>query len=288
MPVIQNGDRTASRVGIAGLYKLARGNSTQYLKRTNLRTSFQPMLAYLQSFNVPSRSRSRRAINATVSRASKSTLSGAALAGIIVASLAVLLLLLLSCSYLLKRRRRKTPNTHIVENGLLRNAGNGLGSHGLVTAGFSNDLPPPRILPGHRPSTSQASSVTVVSVNIPTSPSSKVIDIDGKKDESILLPTLPPPLVLRPERTDSLGKVQQPDPVRIEKSKSVKSTKGRGRESVLPNPWESDAKPYRAAFQSMVFKLPPSSIASIRPGLPQTPRERRASLSPEVKPMEIS
>jgi len=217
----------------------------------------------------------------------RSTLSDAALAGITAASLVVLLLLLLSCCYL-KRRRRKTPSAHApeVENGFLHQASGGLGSRETATASFLDDLPPR--IPSHHPSSSQASSVTAVSVSFPTSPPSKVTD---EKDKGALLPARPPPLVLRPERSDSLRKVQQPDFLRIEKSRSIKSTRGRGRESVLPNPWDSDAKPSRAAFQSMVFKLPPSSVASIRPGLPRvprTPRERRNTLSPEVRPIEIS
>jgi len=264
----------------------------QTLRRTNPRPSFQPILAYFQTADdagsVPSSPRGRlaaRASHATVSKDSKSTLSGAAIAGIIVASLAVLLLLFLSCYYL-KRRRRKAPITHVpkVGHGILRQGSDGLGSHGTVTASFSDGLPQPQSISSHRPSMSQSSSVTAVSVSPPTLPSSKVTD---GKDEKALLPAPPPPLVLRPDRSDSLSMKQQPAPVRVEKSRSIKSTKGKGRESVLPNPWDSDAKPSRAAFQSMVFKLPPSSIASIRPALPQAPRERRTSVSPELKPIEI-
>ncbi|KAH9958218.1 hypothetical protein BC827DRAFT_1156907 [Russula dissimulans] len=295
MPVIQTGDPSVGRVEKARLYKLARANPTQYLRRTHPRPGFQPILAYFQTVDdagsVPRPPRGRlavRASDATVSKDSKSTLTGAAIAGIIVASLAVLLLLFLSCYYL-KRRRRKAPITHVpkVEHGFLRQGSDGLGSHGTLTASFSDGLPQPQSISTHRPSMSQSSSVTAVSVSPPTLPSSKVTD---GKDEKALLPAPPPPLVLRPDRSDSLSMEQQPAPVRIEKSRSIKSTKstkGRGRESVLPNPWDSDAKPSRAAFQSMVFKLPPSSIASIRPALPQTPRERRTSVSPELKPIEI-
>ncbi|KAI9435245.1 hypothetical protein F5148DRAFT_1154679, partial [Russula earlei] len=230
-----------------------------------------------------SRPRGRRdtsASDATVSRGSRPSVSGAAIAGVLVACLVILLLLFLPCY--LKRRRRKLQSKPVnnAEDGVLQQPN----PDSFATVMTTYDLPPRKS--SHSPSISQSSSITAVSVGRPTSSSSQVSDVKSGKER---LPARPPPLVLRPERSKSETRRGNPSPMA---KRGTIRTVGGSRVSVLPNPWDGEARPPSAAFERMDFQLPSLATSPLRPansfkaGLPRTPRQRRTFVSPEVRPLE--
>ena len=126
---------------------------------------------------------------------------------------------------------------------------------------------------------------TAVSISPPTSPSSRVTDERTRKTS---LPARPPPLLLPPERP--VRGAQERDTITVAMSRTIGRTNGDNRGSLLPNPWDGDAKPHPAASEWAILQLP-SFIAPVRPanifevgavGLPRTPREPRNSV-PKVR-----
>ncbi len=123
------------------------------------------------------------------------------------------------------------------------------------------------------------SSETADPVNPPASPSS------GERIRKPSLPTCPPPLLLHPERI--VRKSPKIDSDSVAKSRTITPTDGDNRGSLgslLPNPWDSDAKPQTATFESPIYQRP-SFTGSVRRAntfkarLPRTPRETRTAQS---------
>lgn len=136
--------------------------------------------------------------------------------------------------------------------------------------------PPPLLIhPGraNREVLQGDSSGTAVPVNPPASPFSRVT---GERIRKPSLPTRPPPFILHPERV--VRKTPKIDSNTVAKSRTITFTDEGNLGSLLPNPWDSDAKPQHVKFESPILQRP-SFTASVRranalkAGLPRTPRE---------------
>jgi hypothetical protein len=130
-------------------------------------------------------------------------------------------------------------------------------------------------------------SETAVLVSPPTSSSFRVT---GERMRKPSLPKRPPPLLLHPERL--VRRVPKIDCNTATKPRTITPTDGGSRgslASLLPNPWDSDAKPHHATFESPIFQRPsfavsmPRANAFMEAGLPRTPRETRIFMPPKVR-----
>ena len=145
-------------------------------------------------------------------------------------------------------------------------------------------LPPPL---GHASREAQRGDLpeTAVAISPPASPPSRVT---GERTRKASLPARPAPLLLPPERP--VRGAQESDTITVAMSRTIGRTNGDNRGSLLPNPWDGDAKPKPAASEWAILQLPPF-IAPVRPanifevgavGLPRTPRGPRNSV-PKVR-----
>lgn len=150
--------------------------------------------------------------------------------------------------------------------------------------------PAPPIPPGcaNREMLQGDPSSTAVPFNHIASPFSRVTD------ERISKPTLPrpPPLVLH----RAARKVPRIGSRPVAKSRIIAFTDDEGNRcslSLLPNPWDGDAKPQYATFESAIFQRP-SYTASVRrektlkARLPRTPRDTRIFIPPRVRSLGVS
>jgi hypothetical protein len=232
-------------------------------------------------------------------------MSAVAVGEIIVASVAVsLLLLLLFCLWRRRRKRRRKKGGDLENGGLLLASPDIDSREGVSlypsapialvltkdeksTAKQHDPNDSPRSSLKGAPLTIQPSSKTAVLPSLPTLPISQVSGGNNGKIRSLSYPPhLIPPPVLHPEREARRG---PRDPFPVARSMTVRSVRGSVRASVLPNPWDSGAKPSAAALEWVIFQLPPSTpvvrLASpSRAGLPRSPRERQTFPPAKLRP----
>lgn len=144
--------------------------------------------------------------------------------------------------------------------------------------------PPPLLIPPGRANCEVLqgdSSETAVPVNPPASLPSWVT---GERVRKPSLPTRPPPLVLHPERVVRNSNT-------VGESRTITFSNDGNRDSLgslLPNPWDSSAKPQNATFELPILLQPSftgpvhrSNVLKAR--LPRTPRETRTLMPPKVR-----
>ena len=166
-------------------------------------------------------------------------------------------------------------------------------SKGKVTGEWirkpSRPAPPPplRIPPPLRPANREVvqgySPETTVPINPPAPPSSWV---GGEMTRKPSLPKRPPPLLLHPGRV--VRKAPKIDSVG--KSRTITFVDEGNRDSLascLPNPWDTNAIPQHATFESPIFQRPSfpvsvSRVNTLKAGLPRNPRETRI-MPPKVR-----
>ena len=125
--------------------------------------------------------------------------------------------------------------------------------------------PPPLLIPTGRATGEMLqgdSSKTAAPVNHPASPSSKVT---GGRIRKPSPPMCTPPLVLHRERV--VRKAPKTDSNTVAKSRTIIIADEGSRGSLLtllPNPWDSGARPQHASFDSPIFRRP---FFTARPGV---------------------
>jgi len=291
------------RLDRVGHSKAAGSKRARYSKRTSVPSSPPLFLAYLGSANganIDSMSLARdRQINnarrATISMKSGLPLSDAALGGIIAGSLVVLWLLFVLVFLRRRSRNRQLERASIgdVENRGLLPASYDSSRHRSVSVTQSIDSP--RLNPSPSPllsqQRSQPLSEATTPISLPRSSNHQVPDRNIRKARL----ERPPPLVLRRERSDR--EARQGESLAMARPRSIKFTGVSNRDSVLPNPWDSGAKPSPAAFELVFFGLPSFSApapapvrskGSFKAGLPRTPRETRTFQPHEVRSLEVT
>jgi len=238
----------------------------------------------------PSWPRVRRNINApgprasaTVSKQSGFPISAVILGGIIATSVAVALSLLLLFCLWHRGRKRRRKKAGDLENGRFLLASHDIGSTGSSSANHSKDSPRSNL--NDAPLITQPSSKAAVPLSLPTLPISQVSGGNNGRARSLPHhPPLPPPPVLHLERGARRG-----NSFPVARPRTTGPIESSNRVSVIPNPWDSGAKPSAAPFERGIFGLPPSALAvrpanPFRAGLPRTPRERQTFLPPESRP----
>jgi len=145
---------------------------------------------------------------------------------------------------------------------------------------------------GNRGTLQGDSPETAIPVNLPPPPSSRVTSGRIRKPS---LPMRPPPVVLRPKRL--VRKPQKIHSRTLAKSGTITFTDEGNRGSpgsMLPNPWDSGAKPIYATFESPILQRPSFTESArranaLKAGGPRTPRETRIFkfMPPELPRSEI-